>query len=96
MKITVSELRPKLTSVLKQVAAGESVDIVQRGEVVARLVPPSKEVTMWSKAPTPDETQTAVVMENRLLELHRLMTVEEAKRKDKARLDILRGVNRKS
>lgn len=77
-EITLSEFRPKLTAALELVKNGQKVAIMQRGKVIALLVPPPAEVVI------PPEVK------NQKTDLQR------AKDAQKARDDILRGVNKKS
>jgi prevent-host-death family protein len=96
MKINLSELRPKLTSVLKQVEAGETVQIVRQGVVIAHIVPPVEQLNISVPITTPEGVKQAGKNIQRIQDImDREMGVTEAKRKDQARLDLLRGVNRK-
>ncbi len=53
---TVRELRNNYSKVLKWVAKGEEVDVTRRGEVVAKVVPPSS-----AKATQVDWSQSAAL-----------------------------------
>lgn len=86
MKISVTELRPKLTNVLEQVKAGETVDIEQRGVIVARIVPPIEF----------EQTTVLPLQKGGLKREAYYPTLEEVQRRDKETRNLLRGVNRKS
>lgn len=68
---TVRDLRNHYTSLLRWIAAGEEVEITQKGVLVARLVPPPVEAPSqvnWADSPE--------VKRNRQLE--RQLTAEES------------------
>jgi len=47
--VTLQTVRTKLASLLRRVAAGEEIEIVQRRKPVARLVPPAATEVDWSE-----------------------------------------------
>jgi antitoxin (DNA-binding transcriptional repressor) of toxin-antitoxin stability system len=84
MKVTVSELRPKLTTILAMVAKGETVDIEQRGKIVAQLKPYSP-------------PQVPVHHIRKQMDNYRYATgLEAEKRIQKAKDELLGKINRKS
>lgn len=46
--VTLSKLRASLDSILRLVAEGEEIQIVEKRKTVARLVPPMAEEADWS------------------------------------------------
>jgi prevent-host-death family protein len=46
--VTVHTARTKLDSLLRRVAAGEEIQIVEKKKTVARLVPPAERPVDWS------------------------------------------------
>lgn len=84
MKITVSELRPKLTKVLEMVAKGEVVDIEQRGKIVAQIKPAHTEILT-------EDVKQGIRNFNQSTQ-----SLEQIKARDKRINDLLRGVNRNS
>ena len=47
--VTLGKLRTSLDSLLRLVAAGEEIQIIEKRKTVARLVPPPPEAAEWAK-----------------------------------------------
>ena len=47
--VTLNTVRTKLDSLLRRVAAGEEIEIIEKRRPVARLVPPDAPAVDWSE-----------------------------------------------
>lgn len=74
--VTLSKLRASLDTILRQVADGEEIEIIEKRKTVARLVPPVPEEADWSETfkkldeiwglkPLPGKAGSDVVIEGR-------------------------------
>lgn len=48
--VTLKTVRSRLDSLLRLVAEGEEIEIIERRKTVARLVPPVPEVADWAES----------------------------------------------
>jgi prevent-host-death family protein len=46
--VTLNTVRTRLDSLLRRVAAGEEIEIIEKRRPVARLVPPESQTVDWS------------------------------------------------
>jgi antitoxin (DNA-binding transcriptional repressor) of toxin-antitoxin stability system len=74
--VTLNKLRTRLDSILRMVAEGEEIQIVEKRKAVARLVPPVPEEADWSETfakldeiwgrkPLPGDAGSEIVIEGR-------------------------------
>jgi antitoxin (DNA-binding transcriptional repressor) of toxin-antitoxin stability system len=74
--VTLNTVRTRLDSLLRRVAGGEEIDIVERRKPVARLVPPraakidwsetfSRLDQIWGRKPLPEKAGSQIIKQGR-------------------------------
>jgi prevent-host-death family protein len=74
--VTLSQARTNLDELLRAVAAGEEVEILEKRRPIARLIPPPSEPadwsgsfarldSIWGKTPLPGPPASRIVIEGR-------------------------------
>jgi prevent-host-death family protein len=52
-KVELRQLKNRLSHYVRQVRAGREIQVTDRGEVVAELVPPRRDAIAWRMASSP-------------------------------------------